>query len=670
MSLKGKEKRRNKRIPRRVLTYPIFAILVATFYTYSCGRPSGTGLSTDALSSDPQPVYSWLNTNVFQARCISCHSTAVANAGIDLSSYSRILATGSVNPGNPNGSSMYVATLSGTMPKTPPALSSAEVQAIFNWIQNGAVNDLISTPAVVVPTVSNILPASGTSAGGTSVTIVGTNFVSGASVTIGGTACANLVVSSSTIISCVTPAHAAGAVDVVVTNPNTQAGTLSGGFTFNPILFPILSSVSPTSGTADGGTSITITGSNFVSGASITIGGTACTSAVVSSSTAITCITPAHVAATVDIVVTNPDTHAGALSSGFTFTPAPFPTLSSVSPTSGTAGGGTGVTLVGTNFVSGANVTFGGTSCTGTVVSSSTTITCITPAHAAATVDIVVTNPDTHAGTLSGGFVFNPVIVPAPTVSSVSPTSGATSGGTFLTVNGSNFSSGALVSLGSSACNGVTVVSSSQITCTTSSGSAGATAVQVTNSDFQAGSLSSGFTYLAPAPVVSSVSPTSGTASGGTSLTVNGSNFSNGATVSLGSSACNGAVVVSSSQITCTTTSGAVGAVTVQVTNSDLQVGSLNSGFTYVVGPTFSSINSNIIQTKCISCHGSPPSSGYNFSSYSALLSAGVVSPGNAAGSQFYIQVNAGLMPQGGPPLSSTEIQAIQDWINNGAQNN
>jgi hypothetical protein len=82
------------------------------------------------------------------------------------------------------------------------------------------------------PTVSGVAPNSGPTGGGTNVTISGTNFVSGATVSFGGTAATNVTVASSTSITARTPAHAVGAVTVTVTNPDTQSGTLASGFTY------------------------------------------------------------------------------------------------------------------------------------------------------------------------------------------------------------------------------------------------------------------------------------------------------------------------------------------------------------------------------------------------------------------------------------------------------
>ncbi len=82
------------------------------------------------------------------------------------------------------------------------------------------------------PTVTSVSPNSGTTAGGTSVNISGTNFSSGATITFGGGAATNVSVVNATTINAVTPAHAAGAVNVVVTNSNGLSGTLTSGFTY------------------------------------------------------------------------------------------------------------------------------------------------------------------------------------------------------------------------------------------------------------------------------------------------------------------------------------------------------------------------------------------------------------------------------------------------------
>ena len=69
-------------------------------------------------------------------------------------------------------------------------------------------------------------PTSGTTAGGTGITVTGTGFLAGATVTLGGTAASNVTVVNSTTITATTAAHAAGAVNVVVRNTDAQSGNV------------------------------------------------------------------------------------------------------------------------------------------------------------------------------------------------------------------------------------------------------------------------------------------------------------------------------------------------------------------------------------------------------------------------------------------------------------
>ncbi len=91
----------------------------------------------------------------------------------------------------------------------------------------------VASNTASAPTVTAISPASGTTSGGTSVTITGTGFSAGATVTLGGTAATGVTVVSSTSITATTPAHSAGTVNVVVTNTDSQSGTLNNGYTYS-----------------------------------------------------------------------------------------------------------------------------------------------------------------------------------------------------------------------------------------------------------------------------------------------------------------------------------------------------------------------------------------------------------------------------------------------------
>jgi mRNA-degrading endonuclease HigB of HigAB toxin-antitoxin module len=72
----------------------------------------------------------------------------------------------------------------------------------------------------IVPTVTSLIPNSGSTAGGTVVTIYGTGFTGATAVSFGGTAAASFTVNNATRITAITPAHTAGAVSVLVTTPN------------------------------------------------------------------------------------------------------------------------------------------------------------------------------------------------------------------------------------------------------------------------------------------------------------------------------------------------------------------------------------------------------------------------------------------------------------------
>ena len=82
------------------------------------------------------------------------------------------------------------------------------------------------------PTVTSVSPNTGPTAGGTSVTITGTNFGAGATVKFDSTLATNVNVVSSSSITATTPTHAAGPVNVVVTNANGQSATLTNGFSY------------------------------------------------------------------------------------------------------------------------------------------------------------------------------------------------------------------------------------------------------------------------------------------------------------------------------------------------------------------------------------------------------------------------------------------------------
>ena len=195
---------------------------------------------------------------------------------------------------------------------------------IYNYaLSDSEIQVLYSEGGWPPPIVSTVSPSSGTTLGGTSVTISGSDFGStqgSGTVTFGGTAAASYTSWSATQIMCVTPAHAAGAVDAVITANNGLSGTRSLGYTY--ITPPSVTTVSPTSGSTAGGTSVTLSGSNFGSTqglGTVTFGGTAAASYISWSATQIMCVTPAHAAGAVDAVITANNGLSGTKSSGFTY---------------------------------------------------------------------------------------------------------------------------------------------------------------------------------------------------------------------------------------------------------------------------------------------------------------------------------------------------------------
>lgn len=156
---------------------------------------------------------------------------------------------------------------------------------------------------------------------------------------------------------------------------------------------------------------------------------------------------------------------------------SPAPTFTGLSPTNGPATGGQTVTITGTNLTGATSVKFGTTLGTSLVVVSSTTITIVSPAHAAGTVAVRVTTPGgTTAAVPADRYKFLP---PAPAITSIAPTSGPIAGGQLVTVTGTDFTGATKVTVGSVAAS-FTVVSSTEITVTTPAHAAGVAAIRVT----------------------------------------------------------------------------------------------------------------------------------------------------------------------------------------------
>jgi len=255
--------------------------------------------------------------------------------------------------------------------------------------------DTTSRTLAFLPTVTGVTPDKGPTTGNTPVTITGTLLTKATDVRFGGISAAGFIVNSDNKITAISPAQAAGTVDITVTTCSgsdavTTATSSSDRFTYVPP--PAVTGISPSNGPTSGGTTVIVSGTGFTGATEVYFGTTAVTSSgfTVNSDTTITVPSPAG-SGTVDITVTTPGgTSAPSAADQFTYYPAPA--ITTVLPASGTQSGGTLVTITGTNLAGATQVTFGGTAAAITG-NTATTITVTTPAHAAGYVTVVVTTP-------------------------------------------------------------------------------------------------------------------------------------------------------------------------------------------------------------------------------------------------------------------------------------
>ena len=278
-----------------------------------------------------------------------------------------------------------------------------------------------------------------------------------------------------------------------------------------------------------------------------------------------------------------------------TTSPANVPVaVTSVSPASGPQAGGTAVTVT----ITGAafptmidTVLLGTVRLLSLVRVSATQLTGTTPAGTATgAVNVTVYTTGAGNGTCTGCFTY----IPAPTVTSVSPTSGPQSGGTALTITGTGFPATVdSVRAGTGRLGSLVRVSATQLTGTAPASSAtGAVDVTVYTASAGNGTCAGCFTFN-PGPTVTSVSPASGPQAGGTAVTMTGTNFP--ATVDsvlVGTGRLGSLVRVSATQLTGTTpASSTAGAVGVVVYSTSAGNGTCTGCFTYYPAPTVTSVS-------------------------------------------------------------------------------
>lgn len=317
------------------------------------------------------------------------------------------------------------------------------------------------TAAPPAPTVTTLAPTSGPTAGGTTVTITGTSFVPGTTVTFDGLP-ATVLSRTATAVVVRTPAHPAGPVDVTIANANGTA-TLPAGFTY--LAAPTATGINPTSGPTTGGQTVTITGSGFVRGATtVTFDGVPATGVTVApGGTSLTAVTPANAAGPAQVVVT---TTGGTATLAYTYLAggggtggggtgggtgtggggtggggtAAAPAISALTPNRGPVAGGQTVVITGSGFVAGSTtVTFDGVPAQSVAVVNGGTLIVRTPPGTAGPAAVVVTVDGVPSAPLTYTYVAGGTVPAPPSADSPNPDSGPVAGGTRVTVHGRNF---------------------------------------------------------------------------------------------------------------------------------------------------------------------------------------------------------------------------------------
>jgi hypothetical protein len=449
---------------------------------------------------------------------------------------------------------------------------------------SAATNFTVNNP---VPTITALSPTSATAGGAAfTLTVNGTNFNASSVVNFNGAAKTTTFVSATQITAAITAADiaVAGTLAVTVTNPTPGGGT-SAATNFivnNPA--PTISSISPTGATAGGAAfTLTVNGTNYNASSVVNYNGNNKTTTFVSATqlTAAIPTTDISTSGNFNVAVTNP-APGGGTSGNIVFvvstTPNPVPTLTLISPTSGTLGQPVSMTLTGTNFVASSIVHFGtNTNTGGAVTNGGNTLTITIPGAqltAAGPVNVTVENPAPGGGT-SGAQVFT-VNNPPPVITSLSPTSATVGGATFtLTVNGTGFVSTSIVNFNGAA-KTTTFVSATQITASILASDiavVGTFPVTVANPAPGGGtSVAANFAVNNPVPTITApLVPASTTALGPAFLlTINGTNFVAGATVNFGANPALTPTTITTGQILVTVPAADIaagGTVNVTVTN-------------------------------------------------------------------------------------------------------
>jgi len=442
-------------------------------------------------------------------------------------------------------------------------ITAADVQnvgsalvTVFNPAPGGGTSNsltfTINAQPNPLPTVSNLLPSSAPAGSPAfTLTVNGTNFVAGSVVQWNGGARSTVFNNSGQLTAQITAADVqdTGSANVTVFNPAPGGGT-SNSVTFtisvqpNPV--PTVSNLSQTFATAgSAGFTLTVNGTNFVPSSVVQWNGLSRTTTFINSGQLNASIGAGDLAnpGTASVNVFTP-TPGGGSSNSVDFvigTSTALPVITQLDPSTALAGGPQfPLRVIGANFTSSSTVRWNGQSRT-TTFDNSGQLTAIIPASDIAhggTASVTVTNPGVDGGTSNTATfsISGPNAVPS--LVSLNPGSIAAGSPAFtLTVTGSDFVSGAIVQINGSN-RPTTFVNATTLTAQILASDvavSGSAAVRVLNPEPGGGFSNELILNIAPGnpvPSVSSLSPnTVLSGSGAFTLTVNGSNFVNGAVV-------------------------------------------------------------------------------------------------------------------------------------------
>ncbi|MEZ4465088.1 MAG: IPT/TIG domain-containing protein [bacterium] len=443
---------------------------------------------------------------------------------------------------------------------TPAAERPGEVDVeVVTADGRGALTDAFRY--VAPPRVLSVAPPEGPTTEETLLVVDGDGFEPGAVVTLGDVEGQRTEVLGPGRLATFAPRHPPATVDVVVTNPDGQAGRLPAGFTWWPP--PVIDAIEPDRGPDLGGTPFVLRGKDFRSPATVWLGGAEARDVVVAADgREARAVSAAAPAGTVDVQLYNPDGQWGALAAAWRYVGPPV--LEGAEPPVVSRCGGGVATLIGQSFEPDMRVTLDGVPVEVLEVSDDGTRARIrVPAGEAGPVVVVVTNPDGRSAerrdVLSYGI--------QPEVRTVDPDRVPVWGGVVVRVTGADLDRGVAVAFDDVAAERVVVVAEgcdAVLDVVVPPHPAGRATVRATNRDGAAGALPDGVTYVTP-----SLDPPYGLVPGYANLTLRGVDLRPGLTVRFGDRVPRSLQRVSDEEWRILTPAGERGPVAVEVRNAD-----------------------------------------------------------------------------------------------------